>query len=38
LVGNKAGYWAMTVTKNWRLTFIKIDETTIAELDMEDYH
>ena len=36
LVGNKAGYWAMTVTKNWRLTFIKIDETTIAELDVED--
>ncbi len=38
LVGDKAGHWAMTVTKNWRLTFIKIDEETIAELDMEDYH
>ena len=38
LVGDKAGHWAMTVTKNWRLTFIKIDETTIAELDMEDDH
>ena len=38
LVGDKAGHWAMTVTKNWRLTFIKIDESTIAELDMEDYH
>jgi len=38
LVGDKAGRWAMTVTKNWRLTFIKIDETTIADLDLEDDH
>lgn len=38
LVGDKAGRWAMTVTKNWRLTFIKIDEMTIADLDLEDYH
>ena len=38
LVGDRAGRWAMTVTKNWRLTFIKIDETTIADLDLEDYH
>jgi hypothetical protein len=26
------------VTKNWRLTFIRIDGTTIADLDLEDYH
>ncbi|MFM8754494.1 MAG: type II toxin-antitoxin system RelE/ParE family toxin [Phenylobacterium sp.] len=38
LVGDRAGRWAMTVTKNWRLTFIRIDETTIADLDLEDYH
>ena len=38
LVGDTAGRWAMTLTKNWRLTFIKIDETTIADLDLEDYH
>jgi len=38
LVGDKAGYWAMIVTKNWRLTFIKIDEATIADLNLEDYH
>ena len=37
-VGDRAGRWAMTVTKNWRLTFIRIDETTIADLDLEDYH
>lgn len=38
LVGDKAGRWAMTVTRNWRLTFIKLDEYSIAELDLEDYH
>jgi proteic killer suppression protein len=38
LVGDKTGRWAMTVTKNWRLTFIKLDEVTIADLDLEDYH
>lgn len=38
LVGDKAGQWAMTVTKNWRLTFIKIDDVTISELNLEDYH
>ena len=37
-VGDRAGRWAMTVTKTWRLTFIRIDETTIADLDLEDYH
>ena len=38
LVGERAGRWAMTVTKNWRLTFIKIDDATIADVDLEDYH
>jgi proteic killer suppression protein len=38
LVGERAGRWAMTVTKNWRLTFIKIDDMTIADLNLEDYH
>lgn len=38
LVGDQAGRWAMIVTKNWRLTFIRVDETTIADLDLEDYH
>lgn len=38
LVGDKAGRWAMTVTRNWRLTFIRPDEYSIAELDLEDYH
>lgn len=38
LVGDNAGRWAMTVTKNWRLTFVRIDEATIADLNLEDYH
>ena len=38
LTGDRAGTWSMTVTKNWRLTFIKLDAQTIAELDLEDYH
>jgi proteic killer suppression protein len=38
LVGDRAGTFAMTVTKNWRLTFTKIDDTTVADLDLEDYH
>ncbi|MFD1766074.1 type II toxin-antitoxin system RelE/ParE family toxin [Sphingorhabdus buctiana] len=38
LVGDKVGRWAMTVTKNWRLTFVRIDEATIADLNLEDYH
>ena len=38
LAGNRAGIWAMTVTRNWRLTFRKIDVQTVADLDLEDYH
>ena len=38
LTGDRAGSFAMTVTKNWRLTFVKIDDEVIADLDLEDYH
>lgn len=38
LTGDRAGAFALTVTKNWRLTFTKVDERTIADLDLEDYH
>lgn len=38
LVGDRVGTYAMTVTKNWQLTFVRIDEETIAALDLEDYH
>lgn len=38
LSGDRKGTYAMTVTRNWRLTFTKVDEQTIADLDLEDYH
>lgn len=38
LTGDRRGTFAMTVTRNWRLTFIRIDDQTVAELDLEDYH
>ena len=38
LTGDRKGVFAMTVTRNWRLTFTKVDEHTIADLDLEDYH
>jgi proteic killer suppression protein len=38
LTGNRAGTYAMVVTKNWRLIFTKVDDQTIADLDLEDYH
>lgn len=38
LTGDLAGYWAMTVTKNWRLTFWLNDAGSIVDLNLEDYH
>ncbi|MEN3972902.1 hypothetical protein WJS89_09505 [Sphingomicrobium sp. XHP0235] len=38
LTGDRAGDYAMTVTKNWRLTFTKVAEQTIADLHLEDCH
>lgn len=38
LTGDRAGSFAMKVTKNWRLTFVKVSDQIIAELDLEDYH
>ena len=38
LVGDRAGSWSMTVSRNWRLTFVKIDEVTVGDLNLEDYH
>lgn len=38
LTGDRKGTYAMTVTKNWRLTFTLVDEAVIADLDLEDYH
>lgn len=38
LSGDRRGTFAMTVTRNWRLTFTKVDESTIGDLNLEDYH
>jgi proteic killer suppression protein len=38
LTGDRKGTYAMIVTRNWRLTFIKVDDQTVADLDLEDYH
>jgi len=38
LTGDRKGTAAMTVTKNWRLTFRLNDENEIIDMDMEDYH
>ncbi len=38
LVGDRAGTAAMTLTKNWRLTFTVSKIATITDLDLEDYH
>ena len=38
LTGDRTGYWSLTVTKNWRMTFRLTEAGAIADLDMEDYH
>lgn len=38
LKGNRAGTWAMTVTRNWRLTFRITARGSIADMNLEDYH
>lgn len=38
LTGNRKGQFSMTVTRNWRLIFARIDDSTIGDLDLEDYH
>lgn len=38
LSGNRAGTAAMTVTKNWRMTFRLNGDGQIIDLDLEDYH
>jgi len=38
LAGDRKGQWALTVTRNWRLTF-RVNETgAIEDVDLEDYH
>ena len=38
LTGDRAGVWAMTVTRNWRMTFKVNDQAALEDVDLEDYH
>lgn len=38
LVGDREGQWSLTVTRNWRLTFIINEALMIEDMDLEDYH
>lgn len=38
LKGNRKGEFAMAVTRNWRLTFTRVDSRTIGQVNLEDYH
>jgi len=38
LTGDRAGEWALTVTRNWRLTFRVDANGAIEGMDLEDYH
>lgn len=38
LKGERAGTWAMTVTRNWRLTFAVDAMGALIDMDLEDYH
>jgi len=38
LTGDRAGSFAMTVARNWRMTFTLDDNDAVVDLDLEDYH
>ncbi len=39
LTGDRTGTYSMSITANWRLTFLyDVDENEIYDLDLEDYH
>jgi proteic killer suppression protein len=38
LTGDRKGEWALTVTKNWRMTFRVNAVGAIEDMDLEDYH
>jgi toxin HigB-1 len=38
LTGGREGEWALTVTRNWRMTFRVSEAGAIEDMDLEDYH
>ena len=37
LTGNRAGYWAVTVSPNWRIVF-RFQDGDACDADLVDYH
>ena len=37
LTGNLAGYWAVSVSPNWRIIF-RLDDGDVCDVDLTDYH
>ncbi len=37
LTGDRKGYWSLTVSRNWRITF-RFQEGDVFDVDYEDYH
>lgn len=38
LTGDRKGEWALTVTRNWRMTFRVNAAGGLEDMDLEDYH
>ena len=38
LAGDRKGEWALTITRNWRMTFRVNAVGAIEDMDLEDYH
>ncbi|HEY0310874.1 MAG TPA: type II toxin-antitoxin system RelE/ParE family toxin [Allosphingosinicella sp.] len=38
LTGDRKGTWALTVTRNWRMTFSVNTAPAIEDMDLEDCH
>ncbi|MBV9527520.1 type II toxin-antitoxin system RelE/ParE family toxin [Sphingomonas sp.] len=38
LTGDREGEWALTVTRNWSMTFRVNAAGAIEDMDLEDYH
>ncbi len=37
LKGDSAGFWAIRVSRNWRITF-RFEGTDVTDVDLVDYH
>ena len=37
LKGNFAGFWALSVSRNWRIIF-RFDGANVTDVDLVDYH